>query len=219
VGVLVPSRKVRLLGWWFVTTLAIFVLQGGVLSPDSPAVRLAVYRYWIAFVVPGALAAAAVLTWAARRVADRGPRALRPVLAAVAVVALAVPVVGTGRELATNTLRAPSGGLVFASVREWLHEHPPSPGARVWTDYYGARVLRTYSRNDFGGQAWQAPVRSVYAKDVTRAPGDLVVFIDRGCAPCTQYLGTFRKNRPNEIATWQVLYRAPDGAFTVYRVP
>jgi hypothetical protein len=91
---------------------------------------------------------------------------------------------------------------------------------RVWTDYYGARLLPTYSHNTFGGRAWKAAaVLSVYDKKAEPfRPGDLVVFIDRGCPPCTQYLDAFRANRPAQIATWDVVHRSSDGGFTVYRV-
>lgn len=218
-AVFVPRPRARLVGIWFLVTVAVFVLQGGLLAPDHPAVRLLTARYWIAFAVPGALAAATVLGWAAGRLAAATPRMPRTSVAVVAVGLLAVPIFATARELATEPVRAPNGGLVFADVRSYLHAHPPAPGARVWTDYYAARLLSVYSRNTFGGTAWSAPVLSVYAKNVTRKTGDLVVFIQGGCQPCTQYLSAFEANRRNEIAGWQVAYRAANGTFTVYRVP
>lgn len=206
-------------------------IEGGLLHPDHPAVRLELVRYWYPLfpaVVLGGLGALWLAAgWLASAWPAAGRERVRTALAAAVVV-----VVGLGAVLTSvsGTWRDPritastNGRAQMSAFRDWMHRNDVRYADSVlWTDGRTDSVLEIYRNGPLGGIQWHTELRALRADHPGPKRGDLVLMMDMApepvhvCDVCrrsaTEALGGLHLPR-----TWHPVFTPPGGVLRVYRV-
>jgi hypothetical protein len=213
---------------WGMLSLGLLSLQGGVLDPAHPSVRLDVARYWMSFLVPLILAAAGSLVIMLRR-ARPGPQAWLVLgLAGAMFLGLLVP---SARFVAGYPGLVAHGGGAMAELRDHLTKSPLPGDARIWADWGTQRVLPTYQVGALGDPRWSVErFRSLNKllrepPETSRGyprPGDYVVLYsadDRTCWHCRRALDSVRPALgPFPSLGWQKVFTSSRGNLTLYRL-
>lgn len=218
---------------WCVLLWVPMTLEGGLLHPDDPALRLELVRYWF-LIFPGLVLGGLGAVWLAVRYATAlvsrepgGGRSRRLAGAAAAVVALAgagatgTAVAGSWRD---PTITASANGRAqMAAFRDWMHRHDARyRTTTLWADSRTDSVVEVYRRGPFGGVRWHAPLRTLRADGPGPGPGDLVLLFDMGpqarhaCDVCRR---AAREALPDGAPrSWRPAFTSGDGLLRVYRV-
>lgn len=228
VGGFVLRRQLGTLWAWGILSLLPLWLQGGVLSPAHPSVRLDVARYWVSFAVPLMLTAACVAVILLRRTTGRAQLATR-ITGGLLAVGLVVPSVGF---MASYPGFVPNGGRALSELRAYLATTGGLPESRIFTDWGTRRLLPTYQASTFGGELlWEAgPIRSMnrFLKQPPLPerrfphPGDYVVLYsqdDSTCWHCWRALNAVEKvYNPLPGEDWKPVFTSSTGNLTLYRL-
>ncbi len=212
-GVVLRAQLGRVWAWGAVP-LALLWLQGGVLDPAHPSVRLDIARYWLPFIVPLVLAAVGTVVITVSR-----SRGLRRVAVATAGSLLGVGVlVPAVHHATTYPSLVPNGGGALGELREYMAATGGIPHGRIWADWGTRRVLPTYQRGPFGDPLWDmGDVRSLNALLIAPTPspvprpGDHVV-VWRALEEVEAAFGPFPADG------WQLLFTSSAGNLRLYQL-
>ena len=225
VGGVVFRRELGRIWAWGALSLGLLWASGGPLDPGHPSVRLDVARYWVSFLVPLLLTAAASLVLAVRRTSG-SRRAGAVAGAGLLAVASLVP---TLHFAASYPGFARNGGTALAELRAELAATPGMPEARIWADWGTNRLLPIYQRGTFGPPEWTAAdFRSLNRlRDrphaIQPAPGDFVALYSTEDRACWQCRRAFRDLEdwwgPLPRTDWLPVFTSTDGRLSLYRIP
>ena len=201
-------------------------LEGGVLKPGDPALRLELVRYWYpvfpGFVLGGLGALWLAAWWTAKRW-DR----TRAVLTAAVVVAAgagATATTGAGTAHDPAITATGSGRSQMARFRTWMrHNQARYPGAALWTDSRSDSVVAVYRAGTFGGVRWTTPLKALGKDGARPRTGDLVLLFDAGAEPrhvCDVCRRAARAALPKgpPPGSWTPVFAPAGEVLTVYRV-
>lgn len=226
VGGFAFRRHLGLIWAWGMLALVPLWLQGGVLDPEHPSVRLDVARYWLSFIAPLMLAAAGTMVIVVSRSREWG-RWVSGGLAALLALGLLVP---SGMSMASYPGFAPNGGDAMSQLRAELTRTGISPEARIWADWGTQRVLPAYQNGPFGETQWSAAsfrsLNRLLAPELTDGkgpqPGDYVVLYsdtDRTCWHCRRALRPVEAAfGPFPAAGWELLFTSTTGNLRLFRM-
>jgi 4-amino-4-deoxy-L-arabinose transferase-like glycosyltransferase len=208
------ERRVGVFALWVMLLWVPLTLEGGVLNPAHPKLRLQLLRYWYpifpAFVLGGIAA-----LW----VAVRGPAGRRRALTAgavvscVAVATAALAVAGRpGMPGWIGSDRVRSDAL--PEFRSWLARS----GARtVWVDTKLFRILPIYFVTPAGHRIWRGHMRPLTSS--ARPPsGDYVVVYSVGSDACPRCGDAARAVLPAVPPTWRPVMTSHDRLLRVWQV-
>lgn len=225
-GFLLRAHVGRIWAWGMLALVPLW-LQGGVLDPGHPSVRLDVARYWLSFLAPLMLTAVGVAVIVVRRARGKG-KLVSGGVAALLGLGVLVP---AASYLGSYPGFAPNGGDAMVQLRDELARTGVDPSARVWADWGTQRVLPTYQNSPFGTRRWSArSFRSLNhlfdTKPTTAAgyprPGDYVVIYsdaDRSCWHCRRALRPVeRAFGPFPAQGWDLLFTSSAGNLRLYRL-
>jgi hypothetical protein len=223
-AVLVPNRALRLVSGSFIVVLVLNLLAGGVLLPDHPFGALMNVRYWIQYfpylaLVAGGLTAL-VCRWLVRRRAFASPVARGTVVALLAVLVCAVPVVQAAHYLPTVKALAANGGNDLEELRAHL-EGTDFRVERVWTDWETGRLLPVYQRPVFGGaKVWNGRAKSLTGWRQPVAGDAVLLYSARSnvCVNCRRALAPWLRKHRTVPANWELAYEDPGKTLQLYRV-
>ncbi|HEY3682490.1 MAG TPA: hypothetical protein VGL93_05600 [Streptosporangiaceae bacterium] len=234
-GALAWPRRMAVPVLWCALIWVPLTIEGGLLHPGDPSLRLELVRYWFplfpALAIGGVAALWMAATWlAARFRTNRLVRALPAVV--VVVIAAGAVVSSVGHSWRDPLLTASVNGRAqLGAFRTWMHVHDAAPRTRtVWTDSRSDSVAEMYRRGPFGGIAWHAALRPLEKSGPRPIPGDLVLFFDAGvgdagplsdaraCTVCRRAAREAWGTPPRPAPTWRPAFATADGVVRVYRV-
>lgn len=212
-----PERRAGVFALWLMLLWVPLTLEGGVLNPAHPKLRLQLLRYWYpifpAFVLGGV--AALWLAVRALRTPDRRRTvAATAVVSCVAVATAALAVIGRpGMPGWIGSDRVRSNAL--PEFRSWL----ATSGARtVWVDTKLFRILPIYFVTPTGHPVWHGHMRPLTSPGQSPPGGDYVVVYSEGSDACPRCGDTARAVLPAIPPTWQPVMTSHDHLLHVWRV-
>jgi dolichyl-phosphate-mannose-protein mannosyltransferase len=211
-----PERRAGVFALWLMLLWVPLTLEGGVLNPAHPKLRLQLLRYWYpvfpAFVLGGVAAlwlAARALPLTDRRRALAAGAVVS--CAAVATAALAVagrP--GTPGWIGSDRVRSDA----LPEFRSWLARS----GARtVWVDTRLFRVLPIYFVTPTGHRIWRGHMRPM-TSPAQPPPGDYVVAYSVGSDACPRCGDIARAVLPAVPPAWRPVMTSHDRLLHVWQV-
>ncbi|GLY75974.1 glycosyltransferase family 39 protein [Actinoallomurus iriomotensis] len=211
-----PERRVGVFALWLMLLWVPLTLEGGVLNPAHPKLRLQLLRYWYpifpAFVL-GGVAALWVAVRALRPAGRRGALAAGAVVSCVAVATAAFAVVGRpGMPGWAGSDRVRSDAL--PEFRSWLAR---SQARTVWVDAKLFRILPIYFVTSTGHRVWRGHMRPMTAS--ARPPsGDYVVVYSVGSDACPRCGDAARAVLPTVPPAWRPVMTSHDRLLHVWQV-
>ena len=201
-------------------------LEGGLLKPDDPALRLELVRYWYPLFPGFVLGGLGALWLAAWYAAKRWDRTRAVLTAAVVVVvgagATAAAVAGNWR--APTITAAANGRAQMSAFRTWMQANQARyQEATLWTDSRSDSVVAVYRQSPFGRTLWHTPLRSLSTTGPAPRRGDLVLLFDAGPEPlhaCDVCRRAAREGLGGGTppASWRPVFTTQGGLVSVYRV-
>ncbi len=227
VGGLVLHRQLGRIWLWGMLAGGLLWAQGGPLTPDHPSVRLDVARYWVSFIVPLMVCAAATIVVLVRRT-ERPGRLVAVGAAAVLVAGVLVP---SARFATRYPGLVPNGGAAMSELRDYLAATGAAQDRIIWSDWGTQRIMPAYQNAPFGTELWQArSIRSLNRimrlkpEKASRypRPGSLVVLYsegDRTCWHCRRAMVPVQAAfGPLPGEGWELLFTSSTGTLRLYRL-
>jgi hypothetical protein len=211
-----PERRAGVFALWVMLLWVPLTLEGGVLDPAHPKLRLQLLRYWYPLFPAFVLGGVAALWLAARalRLPDRRRAVVASaVVSCVAVATAALAVIGRpGMPGWAGSGRVRSDAL--PEFRSWLSR---SDAQTVWVDTKLFRILPIYFVTPTGHRIWHGHMRPML--DARQPPaGDYVVVYSIGSDACPRCGDTARAVLPAVPPTWRPVLTTHDHLLHVWQV-
>ncbi|GAA4501922.1 hypothetical protein GCM10023191_052710 [Actinoallomurus oryzae] len=208
-----PERRVGVFALWLMLLWVPLTLEGGVLNPAHPKLRLQLLRYWYPIFPAFVLGGIAALWVAVRALRPTGRRRAGAVVSCVAVATAALAVVGRpGMPGWIGSDRVRSDAL--PEFRSWLAR---SPARTVWVDVKLFRILPIYFVTSTGHRIRHGRMRPMTSS--ARPPsGDYVVVYSVGSDACPRCGDAARAVLPSVPPTWRPVMTSHDHLLHVWRV-